>query len=79
MVDMRDYSLISAFRLGLARDVAATEAPELGLWVNGWHDRSQIGARAVFEACGWVQGTTNPYEVETGEGPVRIDVWRYER
>jgi hypothetical protein len=26
-----------------------------------------------------VQAGTIPYEVETGEGPLQIDVWRYEK
>ena len=26
-----------------------------------------------------MQAGTIPYEVETGEGPLQIDVWRYEK
>lgn len=31
------------------------------------------------EKCGWEQAGTIPYEVETEEGPMMVEVWRYEK
>lgn len=36
-------------------------------------------AARFYEKCGWVQAGTIPYDVETGEGPMVIGVWRYEK
>tara|TARA_R110000796_G_scaffold4244_30_gene16407 strand:+ start:6293 stop:6769 length:477 start_codon:yes stop_codon:yes gene_type:complete len=36
-------------------------------------------AAAFYEKCGWTQAGAIPYEVETGEGPLVVDVWRYEK
>ena len=36
-------------------------------------------AARFYEKCGWIQAGTIPYEVETGEGPLTVEVWRYEK
>jgi len=36
-------------------------------------------AARFYEKCGWIQAGVTPYEVETGEGPLTVEVWRYEK
>ncbi|AXI48744.1 N-acetyltransferase [Sulfitobacter sp. SK012] len=36
-------------------------------------------AAGFYEACGWHRAATLPYEVETSDGPLVINVWRYEK
>jgi GNAT superfamily N-acetyltransferase len=36
-------------------------------------------AARFYEKCGWVQTGVIPYEIETEEGPLTVEVWRYEK
>ncbi|MEH6673542.1 MAG: GNAT family N-acetyltransferase [Sulfitobacter sp.] len=65
---------------GLAQQMMAATEAELGHGLK-WLACTVGNTRAArfYEACGWVQAGAIPYEVETGEGPLQIDVWRYEK
>jgi GNAT superfamily N-acetyltransferase len=36
-------------------------------------------AARFYEKCGWRRAGTTLYRAETSEGPVEMDVWRYEK
>lgn len=65
---------------GMAAQLMQVAEAALGAGLK-WLACSVGNTRAArfYEKCGWVQTGVTPYEVETGEGPLEIKVWRYEK
>ncbi len=79
--ELYQFYVDAAFQgTGLATDLMRVAEAALGAgskWLacSVGNDR----AAAFFTKCGWVQTCVTPYEVETGAGPLLVDVWRYEK
>ena len=64
---------IAAALMAAAEDVLAPRRAWLACATDN------IRAARFYEKCGWTRVATENYTTETAQGPMSLDVWRYEK